>query len=213
MQGQGLVRVVAMAGLMMGVAVVSVAGGCASPRLAQERDALWVQNQELQDELDRTRAALDAAENRPDLSSRLDQLDERLAQRQSGFDDISGVETFAGAGTLTVRVPGDVLFDSGQVELRGGSRQTLQQIASVLQREHAGDTVRVEGYTDTDPIRHSPWADNMELSAQRALAVYRYLKDQGIDPRRMYAAAYGEHRPRATKEQSRRVEIVVELGQ
>ena len=207
---QGLLKLVATLVLVTGVAG---AGGCASPRLAQERDALWIQNQELQEELDRTRAALDAAENRADLAGRLDRIDEGLTQRDSGFDDISGVETFAGAGTLTVRVPGDVLFDSGQVELRSGARQTLQQIASVLQREHAGDTVRVEGYTDTDPIRHSPWADNMELSAQRALAVYRYLKDQGIDPRRMYAAAYGEHRPRATKEQSRRVEIVVELGQ
>ena len=207
---QGLLKLVATLVLVTGVAG---AGGCASPRLAQERDALWIQNQELQEELDRTRAALDAAEHRADLAGRLDRIDEGLTQRDSGFDDISGVETFAGAGTLTVRVPGDVLFDSGQVELRSGARQTLQQIASVLQREHAGDTVRVEGYTDTDPIRHSPWADNMELSAQRALAVYRYLKDQGIDPRRMYAAAYGEHRPRATKEQSRRVEIVVELGQ
>ncbi|MEX0886944.1 MAG: OmpA family protein [Phycisphaeraceae bacterium] len=199
----------------MATLAVMLVGGCTPPRVQQERDALWVQNQELQDELDRTRAALDASDgDRSSLLARLDRIGDGLEERAaqpSGFDSISGVETIAGAGTLTVRVPGDVLFASGQVELRSGSRQTLQQIARVLEQEHAGDTIRVEGYTDTDPIRQSSWADNMELSAQRALAVYRHLQEQGIDPGRMYAAAFGEHRPRGTKEQSRRVEIVVEL--
>ncbi|RME41480.1 MAG: flagellar motor protein MotB, partial [Planctomycetota bacterium] len=69
------------------------------------------------------------------------------------------------------------------------------------------------GHTDDTPIRKSGWKDNYELSAQRALAVVRYLGSKGIDFKRLIACACGEHRPRvpnrsaAERARNRRVEI------
>ncbi|MCG8508124.1 MAG: OmpA family protein, partial [Rhodospirillales bacterium] len=134
-----------------------------------------------------------------------------VVEQPSGFDAIEGVETIRSAGAITVRVPGDVLFASGKVDLKSSARQTLSRIASVIQSEYPGNMVRVEGYTDTDPIRRSNWKDNLELSLQRAAAVHRYLQSQGISADRMYAAGYGETQPLGTKAQSRRVEVVVVL--
>ncbi len=173
-------------------------------------DALWAQNQELQSELDRTRAALDAAESELSaVRSELQSMPEPAPAGATGFEGIAGVETERGAGFVKVRVPGDVLFDPGKVALKSSAKATLDQIARVLQNDYAAQTVRVEGYTDTDPIRKSSWKDNLELSLQRAAAVHRYLQQRGIDADRMYAAGFGETQPRETKARSRRVEIVV----
>ena len=206
--------------LLIAVASLTVLPGC-NQRLQRERDALYAQNQELQEELDRARAALDASQGRnQELAQRVAELEAQLAERRSapppassGFTGIEGVETFASGGSVTVRVPGDVLFASGKTELRSSAKSTLAQIADVIRSEYAGQEVRVEGYTDTDPIRKSKWTDNLELSLHRAAAVERYLTERGIDADRVYSAGFGEAKPRDTKAKSRRVEIVVVLDQ
>ncbi|GAB4193098.1 MAG: hypothetical protein Kow00105_07180 [Phycisphaeraceae bacterium] len=189
--------------------------GCQN-RLKAERDALYLQNQELQEELDRARAALSAGGDNAALLAEIESLRAQLAAQPqpgatTGFEGIAGVEAYNTGGTVTVRVPGDILFASGKIDLKQSAKQTLNQIAQVLKTEYAGNTIRIEGYTDTDPIRKSGWKDNLELSLQRAAAVHRYLQKQGLSPENMYAAGFGEARPRETKEKSRRVEIVVVL--
>ena len=204
-----------VAAMLLAAFALTMLPAC-TQRLQRERDALYAQNQELQDELDRARAALDAAQARnAELERRLAERPEPIApaQSRSGFTGIEGVETFTSpAGNVTVRVPGDVLFASGKIDLRSSARSTLSEIAGVINGEYAGETIRVEGYTDTDPIRKSKWKDNLELSLQRAAAVERFLVERGVDGDRIYSAGFGEAKPRATKAQSRRVEIVVVLN-
>lgn len=186
--------------------------GCTN-RLKAERDALYVQNQELQDELDRARAALSAGGDQSALLAEIESLRSQLMSQPVGggtaFDDIAGIEAYNTGGTITVRVPGDVLFAAGKVDLKGSAKSTLNQVASVIRNEYAGNKVRIEGYTDSDPIRKSKWKDNLELSLQRAAAVHRHLQSQGLAADNMYAAGFGEANQRETKEKSRRVEIVV----
>lgn len=213
----GLV-VLALTGLM-------VFGGCTN-RLKAERDALYQQNQELQAELDRLRSTGNANDAQvAQLQGEIARLQGELdAARTSaattpafgantGFNSIPGVETSVSNGSVTVRVPGDVLFSSGKVDLKSTAKATLDQIASVIKRDYASNTIRVEGYTDTDPITKSGWKDNLALSSERAMAVVRYLKSQGVSAGQMYAAGFGEHHPRDSKAKSRRVEIVVVLNQ
>jgi len=197
--------------LLLGLAALPMLTGCNYNRVKAERDALWEQNQELQDKYTDALAALDAAENElATLRNRPDPAPVVVEQPASNrFADIEGVETFQRGGDLHVRVPGDVLFASGKIDLRSSAKQTLNQIAEVLQNDYADNTIRIEGYTDTDPIRRSKWKDNLELSLQRAAAVHRYLQSQGISADRMYAAGFGETRPAQSKQRSRRVEIVV----
>lgn len=195
--------------------------GCSNDNLKVENDELYMQNEQLQAQLDAERARAEAAESeREQLMQQVADLREQLTSRpqpgRTGFEGIEGVSVEQGArGEIAVRVPGDVLFASGKADLRAGAKQTLDQIAGVLRNDYAGNTIRVEGYSDSDPIRKSKWKDNLELSTQRAMAVHRYLQEKGIGEDRMYAAGFGATNfvaPNNTaqgKAQNRRVEIVV----
>ncbi len=186
------------------LAIVTVfAGGCGSD-LKAENEALTIQNRELQAQLDAANDALAASQQ--ELMARGD------AQYTggTGFSDIDGITVSQGpGGEVTVRVPGDVLFSSGKVDLKSSAKTTLSQIAAVLKSDYAGRTVRIEGYTDTDPIRKSKWKDNLELSSMRAMAVQRHLASQGVPEDSMYSAGMHTRNQQASKAQSRRVEIVV----
>ena len=96
---------------------------------------------------------------------------------------IEGTETTTDpvAGTMTVRVPGDVVFDPGKAMIREQARTTLDKIAAALKKDYAGKPVRVEGHTDSDPIRVSKWKSNQELSEARAAAVKAYLVQKGVN--------------------------------
>ena len=207
--------------LLLLLAAATSLTGCKTRQLEAENERLWAENQELRSDLAMTRAAHDALlQENQQLRSRPIPQPQVIQQPPVGtganvgaFADIPGVETERHAGSISVRVPGDVLFAPGKVTLRDEAKRTLDQIASVINRDHAGNIVRVEGYTDTDPIRKSGWKDNLELSLQRAAAVHRYLQQQGVNKDRLYAAGWGESKPRESKAKSRRVEIVVVLNE
>jgi len=208
--------------LLGAVVLVVVSGsmtGCKYEQLQADRDDLWSQNQELQNELTQTRFALEAAQSDRDrLLAQRDQLQDRVnlvatgPVANTGFGSIQGIEAVRTADRITVRVPGDVLFPAGKTTLRKSAKNTLNQIAEVIEREYQHNTIHIKGFTDTDPIKKSKWADNLELSLQRAAAVHRYLQQQGVDPQRMEAVGLGPWHPQGSKAKSRRVEIVVILG-
>lgn len=153
-----------------------------------------------------TRNASLEQENR-DMAARLDQ---RGRAGDTGFEGIGGVGSMRSAsGEVVVDIAGDVLFDSGSATLKASAKRTLDSVASVLNSRYGSNTIRVEGYTDTDPIRKSKWADNEALSAERALAVERYLVSKGVNNGRIYSAAFGPAKPKSSKQSSRRVEIVI----
>lgn len=110
-------------------------------------------------------------------------------------------------GTMVARISGDVLFDSGSATLKATAKKTLDRIAAEIKRDYSGHTIRVEGHTDSDPIKKSKWGSNDALSEARAEAVRSYLATKGIS--RMSAVGYGSSRPKGTKAASRRVEIVI----
>ncbi|MEM1072422.1 MAG: OmpA family protein [Planctomycetota bacterium] len=130
----------------------------------------------------------------------------------TGFEGISGT-TLSGRGeSIVVGVAGDVLFDPGSVTLKRNAKSTLDRIAGVISSQHGGKTIRIEGYTDGDPIVKSEWKTNERLSAERAMAVETYLASRGIDADRMYVAAFGDANQKGSKSESRRVEIVLLQG-
>ena len=209
--------------------------GCNNKRLTDERNALYIQNQELQDRLTQTQAAHDAAvADRERAAAEAARMQADLAAAQAaaaaareaaarqpvrprgntgGFGNIANVESFENNGMLTVRVQGDILFSAGKADLKPSSKKTLVQIVSVLKREYPNNAIRIGGYTDSDPIRKSKWKNNEALSLARANAVRSFLREEGISSSRLFAAGYGATNPRATKALSRRVEIVVVLNQ
>ncbi|MEX2217992.1 MAG: OmpA family protein, partial [Phycisphaerales bacterium] len=104
---------------------------------------------------------------------------------------------------------GDVLFDSGKATLKASAKKTLDNVASTIKSRYGANVVRIEGYTDTDPIVKSGWKSNERLSGERAMAVEEYLSSRGLPKDRIYYAGFGSSRPKSTKKDSRRVEIVI----
>jgi outer membrane protein OmpA-like peptidoglycan-associated protein len=120
-----------------------------------------------------------------------------------------GVFTRDDSGRNVAEVKGDVLFASGSADIRPEARRELDKIASSINRNYAGAQVRVEGHTDSDPIRKSKWGTNEALSQARADAVRRYLVQKGVSSGNVEAVGYGSSRPKGSKPASRRVEVVI----
>lgn len=199
--------------------------GCANDKDSLER--LRAENEELRAREAQLQAAMQDTEGRflsvEDERARLRAENERLrtqlAERPAtaprggtGFEGIGGTTTRMQGSDIVVDVAGDVLFASGSVTLRADARQTLDRVAQVLNSRYSGNEIRIAGHTDSDPIRRSQWKTNERLSAERALAVQEYLATRGVGLNRTHIAGFGPSKPRGTKAQSRRVEIIV-LGQ
>jgi chemotaxis protein MotB len=167
----------------------------------QELAARVAQDQQTIDELQRQISEL----NKP-------------AATATGFEGMD-VRFDAATGTITVTLANTILFDSGKATLKSTTSKELDQILSVIKQKYASKDIDVVGHTDTDPIVKSSWKDNLELSAQRALSVTRYLIEHGISDKQVRADACGAARPVASnssadgKAKNRRVEIVINLRQ
>lgn len=117
---------------------------------------------------------------------------------------------------LVITVVGDLLFDSGKAKIRRQAYSVLDKVASILKSDVPNLDVGIEGHTDNQPIVHSGWKSNWELSSARALSVLHYLvNEKGILPDRLSAIGYGEYRPVTSndtaegRQLNRRVEIVI----
>jgi chemotaxis protein MotB len=135
----------------------------------------------------------------------------------TGFGPGYDVAFDAAAGTITVTLDNTILFESGKATLKNATSTELDHIRGVLQAKYPGRMIDVVGHTDSDPIKKSKWQDNWELSAQRALAVTRYLVEHGVSDGTVRASGCGSARPVASnatstgKAKNRRVEIVVHM--
>jgi len=117
-------------------------------------------------------------------------------------------------GKLTVNILDQILFDSGEAELRPEGQRILEQIAGVLV-QHTNRQIHVIGHTDDVPI-HRKYASNWELSTARAIAAVRFLQERaGVNPRHLGALGYGEFHPIAPntnaegRAKNRRIEVVI----
>lgn len=209
--------------LLAGMLLMPLAGaGCAS-RMHDENEQLHQQNRELQAELDARRANGTGEDDSTMVETppapapapapaQQPVATQPVAAQGPSRIDVPGTTTEQDvvAGTVTVRVPGDVLFDAGKATVREQAKGTLDKVAAALKREYSGKQIRVEGHTDSDPIKLSRWKNNQELSMARAEAVKKYLVSKGIDSNMVTTQGFGADRPKSNdKAANRRVEIVV----
>jgi len=99
-------------------------------------------------------------------------------------------------GKIYVSINDAVLFDSGKNKLKPEAKKILNKLSKFIKK--IDNRVIVEGHTDTDPIKHSKWQDNWQLSTERALSVLRYLIKTGVKPQKLSAHGYGPYDPRVT---------------
>lgn len=140
-----------------------------------------------------------------------DMLEKKL-KGQIGGDQVS---LSMRDGGLVIILSDNILFDSGKAEVKQDAYGILDNVAAIINKEVPDKNIGVSGHTDNVPITYSNWKSNWELSTSRATNVLHYLEGAGMNPERLSATGYGEHRPIAsndTKEgrkKNRRVEIVI----
>ncbi|MDT8443004.1 MAG: OmpA family protein [Desulfuromonadales bacterium] len=105
---------------------------------------------------------------------------------------------------------GDVLFDTGQAELKGSAMVTISKVANFM-RTYPTRTLLVEGFTDS----RGSESYNLDLSERRTNSVRSALSASGVDVARIAVRGYGESYSVASNETpvgrqlNRRVEVII----
>ncbi len=139
-------------------------------------------------------------------------------QRRMTLEKALAVPLASGRITLNngrIGISGQVLFAQNSDKLQPYGRQLLNSLVVPLRAylTSRDEMLMVSGFTDDKPIRNGPFADNWELSAQRALTVTRTLVEQGMPSSIVFAAAFGSEQPvkpnidDTARAQNRRVEM------
>lgn len=145
---------------------------------------------------------------------------EAQAQRLQALEKALAVPLAAGRVTLSngrIGISGSVLFASSSAELQPEGRQLLRSLSAPLAAylQARDEALMVSGFTDDRQLRDGSrrFADNWELSAQRALTVTRALIEEGIPSASVFAAAFGSEQAVASnadaegRSRNRRVEM------
>ena len=136
-------------------------------------------------------------------------IDEELGELlKSNLVTVRGNERW-----LEVELKSSLLFGSGDSTLSVQAVGVLERIALILKGQT--NPIRVEGFTDNEPINSVRYPSNWELSAGRASAVVRFFVEEGLSADRLAAIGYGEHRPvtdnnsEAGRAENRRVVLMI----
>ncbi|MEE8107422.1 MAG: OmpA family protein [Planctomycetota bacterium] len=125
------------------------------------------------------------------------------------------VEDRADGSAAIVLASDAVRFSAGKADITAKGETTLRRVAMVLMETEGIDSIRVEGHTDSDPIRRSGFKSNEHLSLERARKVRMYLVKLGLAEDQLDVKGYGAQRPiapndsKTNKALNRRVEIVL----
>ncbi len=158
-----------------------------------------------------------------ELSTRLEQevrQRQMETQRRKTLEQALAGPLAAGRVTLVngrIGINGSVLFALNSAQLQPEGREILESLAGPLSAylQANEEILMVSGFTDDRQVRdgNRRFADNWELSAQRALTVTRALIDEGVPASSVFAAAFGSEQPVSSnaddegRARNRRVEI------
>jgi len=119
---------------------------------------------------------------------------------------------------MVISLPGDVLFDTGKVELKKDGEEILKKVAGVIKGDKSlvDRDYQVAGHTDNKQFTGGPFNDNWGLSLMRARQVLLYTIGKGDLPVANWSAAgFADTDPVAGndtpdgKKKNRRCEIIV----
>jgi flagellar motor protein MotB len=187
--------------------------GCGQGPKDQQIEAYQLEVNKLQRENQGLRNALaKALAERDEALAHARDLEQQLAALQGEGGKSGRWNEFKGVAYTDIA--DNILFDSGKADLRAAGRAELQNVLAEARQRYPGRQIWIVGHTDTDPIKHSKWKDNLELSVERACTVFRELQKLGADPTHMVAAGQGQYNPKASnataagKQQNRRVQVI-----
>jgi chemotaxis protein MotB len=115
---------------------------------------------------------------------------------------------------VVVHLAEELLFASGNADLKSSSTRSLDLLAGVLKT--LPNEIRVEGHTDNVPIHTAAFPSNWHLSVARAMNTADYLMTKRrLEPTKFNVVGYSEYKPLAPnttaedRAKNRRVDIVI----
>ncbi|MDB5807061.1 MAG: motB1 [Betaproteobacteria bacterium] len=106
------------------------------------------------------------------------------------------------------------LFGAGTAQPTSLAPALIGRIAQIVGGSNA--KVVIEGHTDNQQPKNSPFPSNWELSSARAASVARALQEHGISADRLTASGLAQTRPRASNDseagrrENRRITVIVQ---
>jgi flagellar motor protein MotB len=141
-------------------------------------------------------------------------------QKRLSLENALAIPLASGRITLNngrIGISGKLLFKLNSDQLEPEGRQLLKSLVLPLRSylQTRDEMLMVSGFTDDKAVtsRNREFADNWELSAQRALTVTRTLIEEGMPASLLFAAAFGQEQAlvpntnEQTRAQNRRVEM------
>ncbi len=187
--------------------------------LNQQLEQTGSQNKTLAKNLEEVNQALKEYQARAAQLEAIKQRFEVLRDKLKKLTDL-GLKVEIRRNRMVIRLPGDVLFASGDDKLRPAGSKVLDAVADVIRNDKqlSGRYFQIAGHTDNKPLKGGRFGDNWGLSAMRAREVLLYLiaplpvpgakpapgakdaKDAssgggGLNPDRLHAAGYGDTDP------------------
>jgi outer membrane protein OmpA-like peptidoglycan-associated protein len=141
------------------------------------------------------------------IGNYMDRQETQLREELQG----TGVSVVRNGNDITLKMPGNITFNTDSAEVKPSFYKVLNSVALVL-KKYNKTILEVAGHTDSTG---SPQY-NQALSERRANSVAQYLEAQGIDSRRVMTVGAGETHPIASnstpegRQANRRVELTLE---
>ena len=158
-----------------------------------------------------------------EMASKLeDEVQKRQVEEQKRLSLEQALAIPLASGRITlingrIGISGKLLFELNSDKLEPEGRKLLKSLVLPLRSylQSREEILMVSGFTDDQSIksRNRQFADNWELSAQRALTVTRTLIEEGMPSSMLFAAAFGQEQPlvantnEKARAQNRRVEM------
>jgi outer membrane protein OmpA-like peptidoglycan-associated protein len=123
----------------------------------------------------------------------------------------TGVSVVRNGNDITLKMPGNITFNTDSAELQSNFYKVLNSVTLVL-KQYDKTIVEIAGHTDNT----GSTTYNQALSERRANSVAQYLESQGVDSQRVMAVGAGEGHPIAPnntpegRQANRRVELTLE---
>ena len=129
--------------------------------------------------------------------------------------ELDGISTKITDKGLLLTFDDKYLFANASAYLDNNARKLLDKVGVLICKKFVLHSMRVEGHTDSEPIRTMQYPSNWELSSARASSVVRYLISRfKFSPSLFSAIGYADTRPLETAISpkdpvNRRVEILI----